>query len=324
MLNRVRVSRYRGCLATPAAGVPACAKVGKPVARILNAMSRLSMGRTVRWVWAALASLGLYGCAGFWDQVTSRDFKVEDLFKPKPNPLVVIGQSNDGDKRASAYRALREPKQYGGTDAEQDAVVLVLVTAARGDSQPLCRLNAIHSLGYFKDPRAVQGLIDAFFAVNETPRTQKISSRIDTLASNGNGLPQETANIIQVEALNALGRTKNPAALDLLARVAQQPSSAVEVSDQEKRLVLDLRIAAVRALGNFSQYQSTEALLLVLQKEKDVALRDRAVESLELATGKQLGNDPKAWEEVLHNTASGDTAVAGSKRPSIFKLVGGP
>src|SRR5262249_60628563 len=118
------------------------------------------------------------------------------LLRPNPHPLVVIGQPNDGDTRAAAYRALREPKQYGGTDAEQDAVVLVLVTAARGDSQPLCRLNAIHSPGYFKDPRAVQGLIDAFFAVNEAPRTQKVSGRIDTLASNGNALPHTTTTII--------------------------------------------------------------------------------------------------------------------------------
>jgi HEAT repeat protein len=297
------------------------------VARILKAMARLPQYSVVRWAWAALLSLGLCGCAGFWDKVTSREFQVSDLVGPKPNPLVVIAKSNDGDKRATAYAALREPKQYGGTDAEQDAVVLVLVAAARGDSQPLCRLSAIHTLGGFKDPRAVQGLIDAYFAVNETPRPAKALGRLDTLASNGNGIPQETANIIQVEALLALGRTKSPApaVLELLTRVAEQPSSAVEVSEQEKRLVMDLRIAAVRALGSYSQYQSTDALLKVLQKDKDAALRDRAVESLELATGKKLGDDTKAWEDLLHNTASGDTALADKKKSSsILKLVSGP
>jgi len=296
------------------------------VARILKAMARLPRCGAARWVWAALVSLGLCGCAGFWDRVTSRDYKLGETFGPKPNPLVVIAKSNDGDKRAAAYAELREPKQYGGSDAEQDAVVLVLVAAARSDSQPLCRLNAIHTLGSFKDPRAVQGLIDAYFAVNETPRPAKTMGRLDTLSSTGSGIPQATANIIQVEALLALGKTKStsPAVLDLLTRVAAQPSSAVEVSEEEKRLVLDLRIAAVRALGNFSQYQSTEALLKVLQKEKDVALRDRAVESLQLATGKKLGDDAKGWEDLLHNPASGDTALAGNKKPSILKLVSGP
>jgi hypothetical protein len=303
--------------------VAACAKVGELVARILNAMSRLPMRSAICWAGAFLASLSLCGCASFWDKVTSRDFKFEDMFKANPDPLVVIAQSNNGDKRAAAYAALREPKQYGGTDAQQDAVVLVLVAAARGDSQPLCRLNAIHSLGGFKDPRAVQGLIDAYFAVNDVPRGPK-GSGLATLANNGHGIPQDTASIIQVEALTALGKTKSPAALDLLTRVVQQPSSAVEVSEQEKRLVLDLRIAAVRALGNFSQYQSTEALLTVLQKDKDAALRDRTVESLQVATGKKIGDDTKAWEETLRNTASEDSTQANTKKPSLLKLVSGP
>src|SRR5271155_1252016 len=113
-------------------------------------MARLPKRRAACWALAMLASLGLCGCASFWDKVTSRDFKFEDMFAANPDPLVVIAKSNDGDKRAAAYGARREPKQFGGTDAQQDAVVLVLVAAARGDSQPLCRLNAIHSLGSFK------------------------------------------------------------------------------------------------------------------------------------------------------------------------------
>jgi HEAT repeat protein len=301
--------------------------VGKLVRSIRNALS--PKASVPCWAVAALASLGMCGCANFWEKVTSRDFKFEELYKPSPNPLVVIANTKDGDKRAAALRALREPKQHGGTDAEQDLVVTVLVAAAEADAQPLCRLAAIHSLGYFKDPRAVQGLIDAFYAVNQ--RTQqsreqkKVSNRLDALASNGNEITLDTATIIQVEALSSLGRTKNPAALELLTSIARpEPAAAVEkVSAKDKQQVLDLKVAAVRALGNFSQSQSTEALLLVLEKEKDVALHDRAVESLELATGKKLGDDAKAWEDTLHNS-SGDTATAGAKKPALLKLVGAP
>ena len=75
----------------------------------------------------------------------------------KPNPLLVLRDSSDGDKRAKALRALREPKQYGGGDAEQEAIVSILTTAATTEKQPLCRLAAIQSLGHFKDPRAVKG-----------------------------------------------------------------------------------------------------------------------------------------------------------------------
>src|SRR5262249_56324235 len=103
----------------------------------------------------------LSGCA-LWDEVTSRDFKVAALFS-RPNPLVVLRDSNDGDQRAKALRALQEPKQHGGSDADQDAVVKVLVTAATAEKQSLCRLAAVRSLGRFQDPRPAQGLIDALY-----------------------------------------------------------------------------------------------------------------------------------------------------------------
>ena len=62
----------------------------------------------------------------------------------------------------------------------------------------------------------------------------------------------------------------------LLARVARPgPSTVVEASESEKQQNRDLRLAAVRALGNFQHYQATEALVVVLEKDKDVALHDR-------------------------------------------------
>ena len=82
------------------------------------------------------------GCAGFWDDVTSRDFSLNTFFN-KPNPLVVLHDSTDGDQRARALKALREPRQYGGTDLGQNAVVKILVAAASTEKQPLCRLAAI-------------------------------------------------------------------------------------------------------------------------------------------------------------------------------------
>ena len=62
----------------------------------------------------------------------------------------------------------------------------------------------------------------------------------------------------------------------------------------------------------------------VVAVEPEPYLRDRAVESLQVATGKKLGDDTKAWEEVLHTTAAGDSALAGKQKSSILKLVSGP
>jgi HEAT repeat protein len=224
-----------------------------------------------------LAWLGLCGCVGFWDDVTSRDFDVATLFV-KPHPLVVLRDSQDGDAKAKALRALREPSQYGGTREEQEVVVKVLVGFAVS-GPPVCRLAAIESLGRFQDPRAVPALTDAYYSADS--------------------FSPEIATVIRCQALTAMGETHSPATIELLARVARQP--ATKGSGQEKQQTQDERMAAVRALGKFSQYQSTETLVYVLGSEKDVALHDLAYASLQQATGKDLPPDPKAWDDLLHH-----------------------
>lgn len=263
----------------------------KPVQRLLNASPSLSVRWARHFTEVALASLGLCGCAGFWDDVTSRNFHVQSLFV-KSDPLVVLRDSNDGDERAKALRALQEPKQNGGTDEEQNALVQILTTAAVNERQPLCRLAAIQTLGRFKDPRAVQGLIEAFYQANS--------------------FSPETTTVLRCQALTALGKTENPVAVELLARVVREPPA--EGTEQEKQQTLDVRIAAARALGNFSQQQGTEALVHVLRTEKDVALRDRAHDSLQAVTGEKLPPDAQAWDNFLNQTIDKDVAEQRTKK----------
>lgn len=244
---------------------------------------------------AAGVGLGLSGCAGFWDEVTSRDFDYRSLYR-KPDPLVVLRDSQDGDKRAKALRALREPKQNGGSDQEQDMVVKLLTTAVVSEKHALCRLAAIQSLGRFKDPRVVPGLVEAYY-------------RADSFTP-------ELATVIRCQALTALGQVGHPSAVDLLARVVREPP--VEGTETEKQQTMEVRIAAARALGSFKHYQATEALLRVLQQEKDVALRDRAHESLQAVTGKKLPADYKAWEEFLHQSGADSPEI----RPVAHKTFG--
>jgi hypothetical protein len=244
-----------------------------------------------------LACLGLCGCGGnAWDQLSRHDLpfneRVHGLFV-KPDPLAVLRDGKDGDDRARALRELHEPKQHGGSDKDQEFVVNVLVLSAKTDPQPLCRLSAIQALAEFKDPRAVQGLIDAYYAATT--------------------FPADTATMVQCRALASLGATKNPAAVDLLVRVARAPEPALDVPEQEKQQERDRRIAAARALGNFSHYQAAEALVYILKTNKDVALRDRAHESLVKATGKDLPPDPKAWDNVLQQVADGKTPPPDNK-----------
>ena len=82
-------------------------------------------------------------------------------------------------------------------------------------------------------------------------------------------------------------------------------------------LVSTLVVALLQA---FTKYQATEALLHVLQGEKDVALRDCAHRSLQLATGKDLPPDAKQWEAFLRQANTPNLAANPPKPPKLFGI----
>jgi hypothetical protein len=223
---------------------------------------------------SALAlGFGLTGCAGptFWDDVTSRDFHFKSVFSSGPEPLAILKESTDGDARAKAFAALKEPKASGGGDAQQDEAMKLLTTAAVSDPQPLCRGAAIRTLGRFRDPRAVPALVQAYDAAGT--------------------LPNEVAGPIQGQALTALGETRQPAAVNFLVQVAGKPTPA-ETTDRERQVARDNRLAAVRALRNFDgSPEAIETAGRLAESERDVALRDRARETYVKVSG---GKEPPA------------------------------
>jgi hypothetical protein len=245
------------------------------------------------------------GCANFWDDITSRDYKFNDMFKPAPDPLWVIRNSKDGDRRSKALRSLKEPLQHGGSQQEQDVIVKLLVQSAVSDSQPLCRLGAIASLQHFKDPRAAQALIDSYEAASYFQRDRP-----------------EAMETIQEQALQALGVNGNPIAVDLLVRVLKTPPLTGTAGDKQNDL--NQRIYAARALAHFHQYQAAEALVSVLRSEQDVALRNRATQSLQEITGQELPADAQAWSDFLHKSGKDALAKKDNSLKSFIRLVSWP
>ncbi len=251
-----------------------------------------------RCLWLLLFTCpGLSGCADFWDEVTARDFNLKAYFSAKPDPLIVLRDCTDGNKRAKALAALQEPSQHGGTQEQQDVVVKILVTAATQDRQPWCRQKAIATLSTFKDPRVVDGLREAYYAASTCS--------------------PEIATCLHCQTLEALGTVGNPAAVDFLVKVLREPP--VEGPEQDKQQKTDERISATRALGHFNHYQSTGALVEILKTEQDVALRETARASLVSATGKELPADAKAWDDLLHQPDG--TAVVGQPERKLFGIV---
>ncbi len=245
-----------------------------------------------------LASLGLGGCAQFWDDVTSKDHDVH-LFTKGPDPKKVLAESKDGDKRGRAFQALTEPKANKGTDQEQDYIMEVLTAAVKNEPQFYSRREAVRKLGEFKDPRVPAALVEAYYSADY--------------------FKPDYASTLRCEALKGLGQNGNPAGMDLLIKVVRE--GEVKGADRDKRMVLDERNHAARALAHFSQPQAAEALLFILKTEKDVSLRANAHESLEACTGKKLPLDAQMWDDQLHKQPGQADAVAANQKKGFLDFL---
>src|SRR5260370_10876611 len=115
-------------------------------------MSRRVAKMMRRFLLVGGIGLAVGGCVHNWDEVTSRDFKFKDMFRPS-DPMMVLRDNPDGDARAKAMAQLKEPKKQGGSDALQDEAVNRLASQAVSAPEPLCQLAAVDALGRFGHPR---------------------------------------------------------------------------------------------------------------------------------------------------------------------------
>ena len=118
----------------------------------------------------AACALGLTGCAGTYDLITSQRFKerpFHTLFTSE-DPMTVLEKVPEGDDRVRAMRNLKEPKENGGTAEQQDRAIAILKVSAVEDPRPLCRLAAVEALSRFSDPRVVPILVAAYHHASHT------------------------------------------------------------------------------------------------------------------------------------------------------------
>jgi HEAT repeat protein len=237
----------------------------------------------------------LTGCANTFDDITRRDHDFGRLFTT-PDPLVVLKDSSDGSDRARALASLQEPKENGGTAADQDKMLEILRISALQDDQALCRMSAIRSLGRFKDPRAAE-ILDQVYVQDLRFEPELIS-------------------LIHEECLKSLAETGGPVALHRLVLVAKEPPAAGAA--RLKQEALGRRLTAVRGLGKFKDPEAVATLAYVLKTDKDIAIKDRAHEALEAATGKHAPPDSPVW--AAYAPAAPATPVA---QPTV-QPAGGP
>jgi len=251
-------------------------------------MSWMRFGRSFKDALSALAAvcLGLTGCAGFHEDMTSYHPHGDNyldhfghrislvMFPPKPQE--VLAKSRNNDLRARAYRQIWEPLETrGGTQKEQDIVVRNLIDGIRTERSGHCRAAAVQTLGEFKDPRAKEFFIQCF----------KEKEQVAFL---------DRDPIVRIAALQVAAKLRDPIAVDILAEAARFDP------------LPEVRIVAIQGLGNYPNQQAVAVLLEELKKEEqkevrhqDVAIRHTIGESLDKITGKQLPARAEAWEQYL-------------------------
>jgi hypothetical protein len=256
--------------------------------------------RTCRFSWlagwartgAAVGLLPLVGCATFWDDVSSPQYRTRFAQRPfqtmftTTDPVVIARTSTDGDERARALGRIREPKS--GTP-QHDEVLALLTTAATRDNSAICRMAAIDALGEFRSPQAVTVLVSAYQQVKlptSADNEPQLLPGARTLPTSAVQFPAESACAVRCRIVTALGKTQHADAAKFLVEIAQQ-MPAKNGNEGEVQRTNNIRVAAIRALGDFrNQADVSVALTAVLRTERDVAVRSRAAESYASVTGK--------------------------------------
>ena len=142
---------------------------------------------------------------------------------------------------------------------EQDKIARELSEIVRNDQVLLLRLNAVHLLGQLNCPESIDALKQASTDPDPDIRIAAIQSWKNLSANVAIGQLQEI-----------IGSDTNT----------------------------DVRLAATRALGNFTGENAVRALALALT-DSDPALQVRATESLRSVTGENIGADVAAWQNFV-------------------------
>ncbi len=159
--------------------------------------------------------------------------------------------------------------------------------------------------------------IEKLQAVAALASSTSAADQVRTTAELAQQIQAESDPLIREEIVRAIAQFQTPLAASVVAAGLNDADSSVRIAccqaiaergdaDAVAKLGaviggdtdVDVRLAAAKALGNFKGPDVTAALAIGLE-DQDPALQYQTVQSLRQSTGKNFGQDAKAWREFV-------------------------
>lgn len=176
-------------------------------------------------------------------------------------------------------REMREQVEFAinGTQQDQQNAAKFLAEIVRRDSILLHRIYAVKLLGQLDCPASLKALQEA---------------------------TEDSNSEIRIAAIGSLEQLPADDSLPRLQEILMDDSNT------------DVRLAAARAIGEFSGEQAITAVAVALD-DRDPALQRRVMQSLEKISGETLGTDLVAWEQYVKATTGDSITPTQKTQPTL-------
>jgi len=258
---------------------------------------------------AILVMAGMLLGAGCSGGNPSLDTWVKSKLLPMPTSArVILVQSHLPDERREALQAIAKDRKA----LKEESVIALFCLVAVTDADPLVRAAAVRGLAKMEN-RGVR--IEGTDGGNEDSTLRKLLKNYPGADANGDGkldvletlayaAVNDSDHHVRADAAESLGRRVPPEGMPALVQALTNDSS------------VDVRIRAAEALRQFREKDAAEILVATLA-DRDLAVGQKAWESLRYMTGQDLPRDAQAWTEFL---ASAEQPFARfGKAPSLPK-----
>jgi len=227
------------------------------------------------------------GCGG---KNPSLDEWIKSTVLPTPTSAeVILVQSHLPDERREALQTIAKDRKA----LKEESVIALFCLVAMTDADPLVRGAAVRGLAKMENQGVRIGGSDG----GTETTLQKLVSDYPGADSNGDGKLDvlETLSYVAVndkdhhvrtDAVEALGRRVPPEGMPAVVEALQKDTRS------------DVRIMAAEALRRFRDTDAARTLVATLN-DRDLAVGQKAWESLRYMTGQDLPRTPEAWTEYF-------------------------